>query len=823
MPKSIYVDPEQMLRPGKIHFEDIPVNQYSKTLADERASFTDEELKSIFEYMYTIRVFEEMVQEIKTQGQYDNQKHSFVDGAHLSIGQEAASVGMAWNLDTNDILVGTHRGHADVIAKALVAIRKLSDEQLTTIMEEFCEGKMLGAIRKGTPADSVKETATEFFLYGMMTELFARDYSVLRGLGGSKHAAFAPFGIFPCNAIVGGSAPIATGAALFKRINQKPGVVVASLGDGSLGTGPVWESINFAAMDQCNQLWEEGHNGGLPIVYHFNNNHYGMGGQTKGETMAYDELARFGAGVRPDQLHAERINGYNPLAVIDAYRRKLPLLREGKGPILLDVVTYRLLGHSCADVCPYRTEDESAAWRKYDAMVHFPEALIEAGVATAEEIDQIRAKVLARNKKVFHLAADKEISPYVDFDAQPHFIEDLMFSNQYKRKMADEKPDVLGPKEDNTRVKQIAAKSRFAFDAEGKPVPKLKLYNIRDGIFEAVFDKFYEDPTFISYGEDIREWGGAFAVYRNMYESIPKYRLFNSPISESAIIGSATGYGMSGGRACVELMYCDFLARCGDELFNQLAKWQSMSGGAFKMPIVVRISVGALYGAQHSQDWTSLCAHIPGLKCVFPVTPYDAKGLMNSALAGTDPVLFFESQRIYDKGEEFHEGGVPEGYYEIPLGEPDIKRAGKDITILTIGAPLYRAMDAARVLEEKYGVSAEIIDARSLVPFNYDAVVKSVEKTGKILLVSDACTRGSFMNDIANNIGQLCFDYLDAAPMVIGSENWIAPAFEYDEVYSPQVSHILDAIHTKLLPLEGHICKHDYSKAELMRKASKGV
>lgn len=539
--------------------------------------------------------------------------------------------------------------------------------------------------------------------------------------------------------------------------------------------------------------------------------------------MAYDQLARFAAGVRPDQLHTERVNGYDPLAVIDAYRRKLPLLTSGEGPVLLDVVTYRLTGHSCADVCRYRTEEESNDWAQYDAMVRYPEALIREGVTTAEEIEAIKARVLARNKEVFHLAADVEISPYVDFKKEPRFIEDLMFSNEHIAKMEDRPAEVLGPKEENPRVKQIAEKSRFAFDSNGAPVPKLRQYNIRDGIFEAIFDKYYEDPTLISYGEDVREWGGAFAVYRDMWPSIPKHRLFNSPISESAIIGTATGYGMSGGRAVVELMYCDFLARCGDELFNQLAKWQSMSGGAFKMPVVVRISVGALYGAQHSQDWTSLCAHVPGLKCVFPVTPYDAKGLMNSALAGSDPVLFFESQRIYDKGEEFHEGGVPEGYYEIPIGEPDIKRAGDDITILTIGAPLYRALDAAKVLEETYGVSAEVIDARSLVPFNYEPVVKSVEKTGKILLVSDACTRGSFMNDVASNISQLCFDYLDAPAMVIGSENWIAPAFEYDEVYSPTVGHILDAIHTRLLPLRGHTVEHDYSKAEILRKAKKGV
>jgi len=238
-------------------------------------------------------------------------------------------------------------------------------------------------------------------------------------------------------------------------------------------------------------------------------------------------------------------------------------------------------------------------------------------------------------------------------------------------------------------------------------------------------------------------------------------------------VGTAVGYGLSGGRVIAELMYCDFLGRAGDEIFNQLSKWQAMSAGVLKMPVVIRVSVGSKYGAQHSQDWSSLVAHIPGLKVVFPVTPYDAKGLMNSALMGTDPVIFFESQRLYDIGEMFHTEGVPEGYYEIPIGESDIKRSGKDITILTSGSTLYRALDAAKILEEKYGLSAEVIDARSIVPFNYDQVLESVKKTGRILLTSDACERGSFLKDMAQTISELAFDYLDAPPVVIGARNWI--------------------------------------------------
>jgi 2-oxoisovalerate dehydrogenase E1 component len=241
------------------------------------------------------------------------------------------------------------------------------------------------------------------------------------------------------------------------------------------------------------------------------------------------------------------------------------------------------------------------------------------------------------------------------------------------------------------------------------------------------------------------------------------------------------------------------------------------------MPVVLRVSVGSKYGAQHSQDWTALTAHIPGLKVVFPATPYDAKGLMNAALQGTDPVVFFESQRLYDLGEMFHKGGVPAEYYEIPIGEPDIKREGKDVTILTIGATLYRAIEAADILKEKYGVSAEVIDARSLNPFNYEPVIESIKKTGRIIIAGDASARGSFMREMASNISELSFDDLDAPPVVVGSRNWITPAYELEEYFFPQASWIVDAIHEKMLPLKGHVVKNNFNEEEQIRRNKLGV
>ena len=595
--------------------------------------------------MAIIREFETMLNLVKTTGTYNEMEYNHPGPAHLSIGQEAAAVGQAYVLDKNDFIFGSHRSHGEILAKGLSAIEKLSDAELMDIMENFFDGRTLKVVQN--KQTSVKELAIDFLLYGILAEIFARETGFNKGLGGSMHAFFPPFGIYPNNAIVGGSADIALGSALYKKVNRKKGIVIANIGDASMGCGPVWEAINMAAMDQFKKLWEGEYKGGLPIIFNFFNNMYGMGGQTCGETMGYGMLARIGAGINPEQMHAERVDGFNPLAVIDAVKRKKKILEEKNGPVLLDVITYRFSGHSPSDASSYRTKEEVDAWMEQDSLIHYKKSLINAGIADESHFDSIQNMVKNLIDKTFKLAIDDKVSPRMDVAKNPNIISDLMFSNQKIEKMEDREPEVLMPKEENPRIKQIKNRIRFAMQ-DGKPVPKNRTYQLRDAIFEAIIDKFYKDPTLIAYGEENRDWGGAFAVYRGLTESLTYHRLFNSPISEAAIVGSAVGYGLSGGRVIAELMYCDFLGRAGDEVFNQLSKWQAMSAGILKMPVVLRVSVGSKYGAQHSQDWTSLTAHIPGLKVVFPATPYDAKGLMNSALAGTDPVIFFESQRIYD-------------------------------------------------------------------------------------------------------------------------------------------------------------------------------
>ena len=817
MPKGQFVDPAKSREKGTLSFTDVPLCQYDVPFSEAIKRYTTDDLLGIVHDMQVIREFEGMLYSVRTTKQYNGVEYLYTGPAHLYTGQEAAAVGMAYTLNRDDMIFGSHRSHGEVLAKGYAAIKRLDDETLYGIMKEFLNGVPLSVVEKHNKTGNVKDLASDFLLYGFMAELFGRDNGFTRGFGNSMHVFFTPFGIYPNNAIVGGSAGIATGAALFKRVNRQPGLVVCNIGDGSLGCGPVWEALNFAAQGQFTKLWDEAHRGGLPVIFNILNNHYGMGGQTSGETMAFDVPARAGAGISPTQLHAERIDGYDVFAVIDAFERKRKIIENREGPVLLDTVTYRYAGHSATDASTYREKEEIEAWQAADSIKTFKENL-----GMPSECEVIENGVRERITKIMRLAIDETVSPRIDLFQQPDGIRQYMFSNGTTPPPSGGTPppegNVLIPQDQNPRLQKIKAKSRTAHG-----VSKLKQYNIRDALFEAILDKFYADPVMIAFGEDNRDWGGAFGVYGGVTESIPYHRFFNTPISEGTIAAAAVGYGMCGGRAVPELMYCDFLGRAGDEVFNQLSKWQAMSAGALQMPVVLRVSVGSKYGAQHAQDWTSLVAHIPGLKVVYPATPYDAKGLMTAALNGTDPVVFFEAQKLYDTGEFFHDGGVPEGEYEIPLGEPDVKRVGTDVTILTVGASLYPAVEAADLLKEKYNLSAEVIDARSLVPFNYAPVVESVRKTGRIVLVSDACERGAHIGDMARSITELCFDYLDAPPVVVAAPNVICPCPELEEWYYPQASWILDAIHQKILPLPGHMVKMNYTAAEKIRREKLGI
>ncbi|HNZ47845.1 MAG TPA: thiamine pyrophosphate-dependent enzyme [Candidatus Hydrogenedentes bacterium] len=844
MAKQLLINPKKVRNRSTLELGSIPINQYSRSVREESTSkgVGMERCLRIYRDMALIREFETMLDSIKKLGAYQGIEYNHAGPAHLSIGQEGAAVGQSVHLSVDDHLFGSHRSHGEFIAKGLRAVEDLADSSLSEIMENYFGGRTLSIVEKNeadwspfslTPQKSRKaalqttaseERGIDFLLYGLLAEVFGRETGFNKGMGGSMHAFFPPFGVYPANAIVGGSADISVGAALYKKVQEKKGIAIANIGDASIGCGPVWEALGFSAMSQTRTLWPDFMKGGLPMLFNFMNNFYGMGGQPIGETMGFDFLARVGAAVNAENMHAEVVDGNNPLALADAYARKLKLIKAGKGPVFLDVLCYRQAGHSPSDQSAYREREEIDLWRAVDPITEYGQNLVQAGILAEGDLEAVAEYARRKVTKACRLAVSEEVSPRM-FLSSRQGVSQMMYNNQVEEALPGlrRKEDVCMPLEENPRLQAIARKSRSGIAPDGSVLKGTKAVTLGEALFETIIHHFYNDHRLVAYGEENRDWGGAFAVYQGLTEALPYYRLFNSPISEAAIVGTAVGYAMEGGRPLVELMYCDFMGRAGDEVFNQMPKWQAMSAGLLRLPIVLRVSVGAKYGAQHSQDWTALCAHIPGLKVVFPATPYSAKGLLASALSGNDPVVFFESQRLYNQVELFQEGGVPAEYYRLPIGVPARIKEGKDLTVLTFGATLYRALEAAKRFEQEYNLSVEVIDGRTLVPFDYSLLLESVKKTGKVIIASDACERGSYNHTIAGQLTQLAFDDLDAPVCVIGAPNWIVPPAEMEDAYFPQAFSFLDAYHQQIQPLPGYTPVISRTADEMMYQNRFGI
>ena len=414
MPKSQMISPAESRKRSTLQFQPIPVNQYDRTIKDELANFSREDLVRIQHDMELIRAFENMLNEIKLRGNFKGVEYNHKGPAHLSIGQEATAVGQAYLLGVDDHIYGSHRSHGEILAKGLSAIQKMDDAALMKMMSGYFGGDCLRVVEKDAKG-STHELAIDFLVYGALAEIFGRETGMNKGMGGSMHAFFPPLGIYPNNAIVGGSGDIAVGAALFKHVNKKKGIVIANIGDASAGCGPVWEGLCFANMDQFKLLWDEAHRGGLPLIMNFVNNFYGMGGQPVGETMGFGILARLGAGLNPDQMHAERIDGYNPLAVIDAIARKKKILENGDGPVLLDTVTYRFSGPLALgrQQLSRESRDRGMAEGRPAARPSRSD-LVAAKVCTQAEIDDIKAKCDEVVFRAYKKAIDLNISPRAD-------------------------------------------------------------------------------------------------------------------------------------------------------------------------------------------------------------------------------------------------------------------------------------------------------------------------------------------------------------------------------------------------------------------------
>lgn len=312
----------------------------------------------------------------------------------------------------------------------------------------------------------------------------------------------------------------------------------------------------------------------------------------------------------------------------------------------------------------------------------------------------------------------------------------------------------------------------------------------REALNEALIEEMARDDKVFIMGEGIAERGGSYKVTAGLLEKFGASRVFDTPISENGFTGAGVGAALTGMRPVVEILFIDFSMLVLDQIINQAAKFRFMSGNTASVPLVIRTQGGVGNGlaAQHSQSLEAIFYHIPGLRVVMPSTPYDAKGLLKAAIRCDDPVIFIEHKLLYMNKAE-----VPEEDYIIPLGEADVKKEGKDLTIVAWSGMIPKVMEAAEILS-KEGIDAEVVDPRSLVPLDNPTIIKSVKKTEHVLIVQEAVRRGGVGSDISSIIQEEAFDYLDSPVKILGGLNTPCPFnLNLEKVIIPQVDDIVKA------------------------------
>ncbi len=538
----------------------------------------------------------------------------------------------------------------------------------------------------------------------MMAELMGREAGYCRGLGGSMHIAALDLNILGCNGIVAAGVPIGTGAALAAKLRKTDCVVIAFFGDGGANQGVVHEAMNLAAV------WR------LPIVFLCENNRYALSTASE-RTTAGESIAARAAGYG---FPGVRVDGNDVIAVYDTVRQAVDRARVGDGPTLVEAMTYRWGGHSMrANLPDYRTKEEEREWMERDPIARLESALVEGGIVSPSRLKELRELVEAELDEAIAFAT-----------ASPEPTVELMEASVYA-------PHV--------RVSEPAVRT-------GREITFAQALN------ETLRQEMARDERVFVMGEDVGLIGGIFGVTRGLRETFGEERVRDTPISEPTFVGMGVGAAVAGLRPVVEIQIFDFVAMTMDQIVNQAAKFRFMLGGRPTVPLVIRGPQGGgiRLAAQHSQSLEAWFTHVPGLVVIAPSTPYDAKGLLATAIRDDNPVVFLEHKVLYAQ-----KGAVPEGEYAIPLGRADIKRAGTDVTVVATQVMVQRALGAAADLAQD-GISVEVIDPRTLVPLDEEAIVASVGKTGRLVVAHEAVKRGGFGAEIAALVSEKAFDLLDA-------------------------------------------------------------
>jgi 2-oxoisovalerate dehydrogenase E1 component len=745
------------IKPGKIIPVNIPLFNYNRSLQDEiyEKRINRTTCLELLEQMLMTRALEEMIAEIVAGIYSPLPGFKYIGPTHVSIGQEATSIGSIAALAIDDYITSSHRGHGDAMAKGYAYIKGSSDEDLRKLLKR--RDRYLRSIGQSYSEDddrqTLEEKALKLHVYRMIAEFFGRSDGYCRGVGGSMHIADFELGHLGANAIVGGHMGIAACAAISCRYRASNQVVLSLAGDGAYSNGISHESLNIASMAQFkNGLMERRF--GVPVIFGIVNNQYAMSGQEAGEITGIDYLARRALAYDLKAMHAEVVDGMDVLAVRDATARAVSLARSGDGPVLLEYMTYRFKGHSLSDPLSYRERSEMKSWQARDPIALFTKQLTGArfpadqgGDITAVEIDALRENVYARNAEMAVAAA-----------ASPEPDPGTLLLHMYSSGSSIEVPVKYA------NPKLLKPLPRYPRNQAGEITYRL-------AIREALLEEMARDGRVLIFGEDVAEYGGAFGVTNELLGVFGRDRIFNTSISESAIVGAAVGMAMTGLRPICEIMYDDFMLMAMDQIGNQAAKWSYMSGGQVSVPMVLRTPIGGGrgYAGQHSQSLEAIAAHMPGLIVIAPSTPRDIKGMLKSAVRDDNPVICFEHQMLYNMS-----GPVPEEEYLTEIGKAEVKREGKDITIVSYSLMVHEALKAAQILAAE-GISVEVVDIRTLIPLDMDTIINSVKKTTRALVLTQTVSQGSYGGDIASRICEQAFDYLDAPILRLDAPNGIPP------------------------------------------------
>ncbi len=512
---------------------------------------------------------------------------------------------------------------------------------------------------------------------------------------------------------------IADGIALGHRLKKNNAATLAFTGDGGASEGDFHEALNVAAV------WD------LPVIFLVENNGWGLSTPSK-EQFRCEHFIDKGKGYGMDTW---QIDGNNILEVVDTIRKIAASIRERPRPFLLECMTYRIRGHEEASGTGYYPEGVIDEWSKKDPVKNFENFLLAEGILHEANRDEWRKNI----KTEINEALEKAYAEApVDADTRSEY------------------NDVYAPYEQQVIV---------------PPTPDVQEKRFVDAISDGLYQAMEKHNNLIIMGQDVAEYGGVFKVTEGFVKQFGKERVRNTPLCESAIVGTALGLSINGYKAVVEMQFADFVT-CGfNQIVNNLAKLHYR--WAQNADVVVRMPTGAGVGAGpfHSQSNEAWFFHTPGLKIVYPAFPYDAKGLLAAAIEDPNPVMYFEHKKLYRSLS----GEVPKDYYTIEIGKAARLREGNDLSIITYGFGVHWAL---QVLDENPDIQADLIDLRTLLPYDKEALVASVNKTGKALVLHEDCMTGGIGAELAAVIGQACFHRLDAPVVRVASLDTPVPFAE---------------------------------------------